>query len=216
MTKRTRTGVPYDPAQHDIQFWRKCRDEGMAAEFAASDLRRWGLSDPREQRWFAEDMLNNALAAYALTQPQTVYLRDNEQVVEMLTEERERHCSWGRHSLAGEPCRKPVVQIRWRWEPEHGKKMNSTGVMTAWRHADGTPLHRNPDEQGRPEFMWEQYTSCEPIPMCGSCGQEWLDSHCDVCHKNGALHTKMEAYGDRTRCTTPGCTRKETYYSIGD
>lgn len=128
-----------------------------------------------------------------------------------------RHCRWTR-DLPGR-CEKPVVQIRlcwgentWGGPQDDNYVYNRSYWIDRWAHLDGSELHSHND-YGK---LHHEVNSCEPIPMCMDCGQEFLDNHCRVCHVNGALHTTMQAYGNSTVCTTPGCTRKEDWFSIGD
>lgn len=146
-----------------------------------------------------------------------LWLREGEVFLRTLGRLPARHCQWGRSS--GKMCRKPVVQVRLTWGLERcggpddpNYVYNQSYWIDGWRHLDGTPLHSHRD-YGDEYF---EFRSCDPIPLCLGCGQEYTDSHCGECHVNGALHTTAEAYGNRVRCTTPGCVRKESFYDIGD
>lgn len=202
----------------DVNFWQTCVNNGLHTQLTRDEIAALGLTgDTIGQYWYAMDMLDNAKAAYLLANPPTLmpYLRTNEQLLGIGVSSTERHCGWGKHSLKGEICRKPVMQIQWRWVPEYGKRMNATGTHTTWRHVDGTPIHRNNDEQNRPEFMWEHYDSCTPLGYCEDCGKEWVKDHCSSCHNNDVLKLDQQAYQDVITCTTPGCAY-EHRYSIGD
>jgi hypothetical protein len=83
---------------------------------------------------------------------------------------------------------KALASLMCMWE---GRYAASTGRFGKTVHADGTRCSRSP------EF------DCYAHPYCPTCG-----SH-------DTLTTAMEAYGNRTTCTTEGCTY-ESYYSIGD
>lgn len=59
-------GQAYEPDDHDIRFWRKCLDEGMAAEFSPDQYAH--LRTRKQQDAYCQQMLDEAERAYAARQ----------------------------------------------------------------------------------------------------------------------------------------------------
>lgn len=114
----------------------------------------------------------------------------------------EEHCAG---HVNGGKCMQPVLRIFYRWSDEMpglvtiGQR-NEDHHLDGIRHADGTG-------------PWD-HSMHWAFPRCQECGFEG-ESHCSKCHQGNTLKVTMEAYGNRTTCSTPGCGRDD-FYDIGD
>lgn len=204
------------PTEEQInEYWKLSAQRHPATRMLSEADIKFGTEN--EFGWCHKDAFDAMIADLQVTPADCtpLWLRDGEVFLRTYGRTPERHCQWGRYS--GELCRLPVVQVRMTWGLEEwgGPESqyyvyNQSYWIDSWRHLDGSPLHKREDDPYGPDC-----NACNPIPMCLKCGQEFLDNHCSQCHVNGALKTDMQAYGNDTRCTTPGCDFRD-WYSIGD